>query len=422
MEINRINAKTLTGPRSYFTDIDPKDRDYDERTTVRKLKLQLLTKEKIVIAASSLFHEIGYNLFSKDSGLISCLESGLIIPAIRNQFPTVTDFFEHKKEGYSIAARDFYSKNVGYSVPWDLQENSEWFKGIFFENLLDKNSLLRTRAGITSDIASEVKRSIEKKIEERGKNSFFQREDITEACKILGKEKQIYINEFANLIYRLSGSRVVNSEPHFPQSNLVKVGISGNDEKTSDEAIFWDIYVETIVTHINSATIISPERLDRLTFDNILKIRKSLFDVDFSTKYDKLIAKAKSKVDIKNPKKIVLTQEEINQSANELMKKFQERIEFELNLKNQTDRTNALLQTASGLSLLATPTIGAVVGIISLCGAIPEITSLFSKSLGEILEYRFQKFKNSINIKIGWSEDHKKSLIEGYKAIVTFGL
>ena len=58
-----ILPEALTGPRSYFTDIDPKDPSYDQIDVVRKLKLQLLTKQNIVIAASSLFHDIGFHLF-----------------------------------------------------------------------------------------------------------------------------------------------------------------------------------------------------------------------------------------------------------------------------------------------------------------------------------------------------------------------
>jgi hypothetical protein len=46
---------TLSGPRSFFTDIDPTDPNYDKRDAITKLKLQLLTKERIVVAASSLF-------------------------------------------------------------------------------------------------------------------------------------------------------------------------------------------------------------------------------------------------------------------------------------------------------------------------------------------------------------------------------
>jgi hypothetical protein len=48
--IIQLDALKFTGPRSFFTDLDPNDRTYDEQTVKLKLKLQFLTKEKVVIA------------------------------------------------------------------------------------------------------------------------------------------------------------------------------------------------------------------------------------------------------------------------------------------------------------------------------------------------------------------------------------
>ena len=58
-----------------------------------------------------------------------------------------------------------------------------------------------------------------------------------------------------------SGSRVVNSESHFPQSNLTRLGVTDDDKIVSDESIFWDIYVETVISFLNSAIKLTPERL-----------------------------------------------------------------------------------------------------------------------------------------------------------------
>ena len=44
----------------------------------------------------------------------------------------------------------------------------------------------------------------------------------------------------------MSGARTVDSERHFPQSNITNVNLSGKDEHLSDESIFWDIYVEAV--------------------------------------------------------------------------------------------------------------------------------------------------------------------------------
>ena len=105
-----INANDLTGPRSSFTDIDPKDTDYQEDFVRIKLKLQLLTKEKIIIAASSLFHDIGDHLFAGDKGLIAALENGIIIPAIRNEYAGPEEFFNKRKSEYSLKAKKTMKK------------------------------------------------------------------------------------------------------------------------------------------------------------------------------------------------------------------------------------------------------------------------------------------------------------------------
>lgn len=81
-KIEELSPDTLTGPRSYFTDIDPNIPESGNIDTIRKLKLQLLTKEKIVVAASSLFHDIWFNILKNDRGLIHSLNNGILIPAI----------------------------------------------------------------------------------------------------------------------------------------------------------------------------------------------------------------------------------------------------------------------------------------------------------------------------------------------------
>jgi len=98
-KIVNINPESLTGPRSFFTDIDPTDQNYDKHDAIRKLKLQLLTtKERIIIAASSLFHDIGLDIFMQHPDLVEALEKGFIVPAIRTEFDSVEAFFLSKKD------------------------------------------------------------------------------------------------------------------------------------------------------------------------------------------------------------------------------------------------------------------------------------------------------------------------------------
>lgn len=419
----KINASKLTGPRSYFTDIDPQDPDYQEILIKRKLKLQFLTKEKIIIAASSLFHDIGYHLFSNDKGLIAALEKGIIMPAIRNQYADPEEFFEQRKANYSLEAKQFFTSHVTHSVPWDLHENSSWFKNTFYSHLMDSHSLLREKISFAESMAKEFIFLLEEEIKKsEGAQKFLQREHIDKIGKNYSSEINLYLNNYANLIYRISGSRVVNSEGHFPQANLTKLGVTRNDNIVSDESIFWDIYVETIISFLNSVLRLTPERLDHLSFEDILKMRKTIFDKEFAREYDSLIKIAKSGVKIGDPEKVILKQEEINAAACNLRINFCKRIQEEINVIETSERENALWQVANVLALISTPTINLIIGSLSALKSIPEITAPLSHPLSDSIHHRFQWIRNYINSKIGWSKQQKKTLLDGYKELLTYGL
>lgn len=303
--LKEILPNELIGPRSYFTDIDPNDKNYNRKDSIQKLKLQLLTKEKIVVAASSLFHDIWMEVFRDFPDLTPALEEGIIVPAIRNQFNRVTDFFESKK--YPSTNKNYFIDHVTHSVPWDLNENTSWFKQYFIKGLKDGNSVLRKQGGITQEQAASMILQLEELIEQEPlETRFLQRKHIEKVAKKFNNILEQFLVNYANLIYRLSGARVVNSEGHFPQSNLTELGLVGNDQLLSDEGIFWDIYAETVFSYLGTAMRLSPERLDNLKFKDVLAIRKALFDKGFSSEYDSLIGLVKKQANLSDPAKLIL--------------------------------------------------------------------------------------------------------------------
>lgn len=417
-----IYPDQLSGPRSYFTDIDPYDPTYNEGDVIRKLKLQLLTKEKIVIAASSLFHEIGYNLVAKDKGLTSALGSGIILPAIRNQFDSPKAFFENKTE-YPASARDFFIEHVTSAVSWDLMDNANWFKNAFYSALREDNSLLRRNGRIGADEAQDILFSLNVIIESEPDDSqFLQRKHIEEVAKKAPAATATYLVNYSNLIYRLSGARVVNSEGHFPQSNLTKLELAGNDKLICDDSIFWDIYIETVLSFLNSAIRLTPERLNGLAFKDILTIRKVLLDSLFIKGYDRLISLAKKETTIDDPERLLLQMHEINEVANELKKLFSEKVESEIVQQNTAVRENALLQVANALALVASPEVGLIVGSLTALKSIPEITAEASPQLTTSIKNRMGWMREFVNSRIGWSEPQRRELIDAYKALVSYGL
>lgn len=414
-----ITPRELTGPRSYFTDIDPKDQSYDQPDVTRKLKLQLLTKKNIVIAASSLFHDVGFTLFSSDPGLTKALQEGIVLPAIRDEFNGVGGFFDAKGiNGYSPASRRYFASNTGHYVPWSLAENTKWFQQVFFDNLTDTQSLLRSRSPISdsavSDLVGELNNIVASKPDGQ---RFLSRNDISQVAFKMGEANAAYLNNFGHLIYRISGARVVNSEGHFPQSNLTNLGFAGNDRQLADARIFWELYVEAVISHITSAARLSEDRLDSLSFEDILKVREGLFDAAFAETFDSLMKKAKADVNLHDPNQLLMTQEEISAVSTRLATVLRERVGMELGVPD--DRSNNLMQLGSVVELF---TGGIVFGTVGALKAIPEITSLASPKLADAITSRVNAVKRFVASETGWNPKQQKALISGYTSLLTYGL
>ena len=417
-----ISPESLSGPRSFFTDIDPKDPNYDQEDAIRKLKLQLLTKERVVIAASSLFHDIGLGIFMQHPDLVNTLEEGIILPALRNEYDGVEAFFNDKRE-YSERNRTFFTQHVRYVVPWDLTNNTNWFKQHFIQALSSPDSVLRKKGGLSEEQALDIERRINTRmIEENEKNRFFQIKHVQEIAKMYPARMESFLNNYAILIYRLSGSRVVNSEGHFPQSNLTKLEIVENESVLSDDNIFWDIYTETVFSHLGTAIRLTRDRLDNISFKNIIIIRHNFFDSGFSYDYDRLIAMVKQKADINDPDRLILHMHEISNLAAGLQSSFSSRVRSELSRKDTSETENALWQICNALSLLASTDVGLVIGTLSTLKSLPEITAPISKKLADAMRDRFAWMREFVNTRIGWSDTQRKSFLDAYKRLVTYGL
>ena len=420
--IKELMPENLTGPRSYFTDIDPVVPGSDSIEAIRKLKLQLLTKETIIIAASSLFHDIWYKLLKDDKGLVDCLRNGILIPAIRDSFGGVSGFFAEKN--YPTDNENFFINNLLCYVTWSLKANTNWFKAKYMEGFDNPNSVLRKAASLSDDQASIIRNKLSLLIEAEDVGSrFLQRPHIEQVSKLVQEGAGNILIEYANLVYSISGSIVVNAEGHFPQSDLSNVSIVGNERLLKDENIFWDIYVEAVFTLLGSAIRITPDRLDNFKFEDILKIRKEFFNIGFPGDYDALLKSVKENVDIEDPDKLILHAHEIAELAAKLLAAFSERVKSELSIKDYKVREGALWQMASGISIVSNPAVaGAAIGVVSTFKALPEITLPFSKRVSTSLEERYQWMYNFINTKLGWSKEQKKSFLDAYKALVQYGL
>jgi hypothetical protein len=411
-EIDYLLPEHLTGPRTYFTDLDPQDEDYDEQDVLRKLKLQLLLKKTVVIAASSLFHDLGYRLFIQHPDLIPALEQGILVPALRDQYATPDVFLKSKRE-YSPASRSFFLAHTRIVVPWSLSEASSWFRRKLLEALQHPDSVLRRGAGITDTEAHDIVLRIEDRIAAEPKDSqFLQRTHIHDVASSLDGTKRAFLESYGHLLYRLLGAYAVRSEGHFPQANLTRLHLTEDEAKLADTRIFWDLYVEAVMSALNSVVQLTPDRLDRLTFKDILVIRKQFFKAGFSDEYDKLIAAAKDDTAIADPERLILRMHEINSAATRLRNDFRVRVFSELAVPNSSERETALWQVVNILVLLAGPLLNLVVGMLSAVKALPEITALASPKLAEGISDRQQWVRQFVNSRIGWSDSQRRTFLD----------
>ncbi|MDP8033935.1 hypothetical protein QJU43_05920 [Pasteurella atlantica] len=416
-----LSPGMLEGPRSFFTDLDPRDKSTCRLDALRSLKLQLLTKKWIVIGASSIFHSEWSDIIRKNEGLVDALNQGIIIPAIRYDYGDITGFFNAKRE-YSKVDRGFFIENTSKIMVWDIDFNSSWFTDRVFDALVRSNSVLRKSTHLNDVVASEIKDYLLDLLLHEEINQYLRREHLIKATKKYGKILGSSLNEYGNLVYRMSGARTVDSEGHFPQSSITDINISGIDNILSDDSIFWDVYVEAVFSNINSAVKISKSRLDSLSFTDVLTIREKLLSIGFCDGYDALLKGVKESVDIDDPEKLILHAEEIVEIALKLKSEFTSQLKEDKKWFESKDLSGSIWQMANGLSLLGGPTTGTLMGVVSTLGALPEITAPFSKKISNQISNRIVWMERFINSKIGWSHSHRGAFLSAYKELVMHGL
>jgi len=301
IRMKRIDPVNFQGPRAYFTDFDYKIvrfKHYKEayrKEVERRLKIILLTKNTVVCAASHITHEFAYNIF-KDNPVL--LTKGMILPALRRDIEHITDYFEEGAPGkYPLAQDlgieshlketmvDFYRDHVNEVVDWELIENAAWFRERLLKALNDEHSVIRR------NLIDLPKWKLDALISEIEKNDILTRELVLKGMsKWTSREQKILLN-FVNLVYHMSGARVVNCETALPQESYIDYSLtdfSKHRAMLSDTQVFLKIFFE-LAFEILYRDILPVELLDTLSFEDIYYLRKPLQSSSFCKKYDELI-------------------------------------------------------------------------------------------------------------------------------------
>lgn len=416
--IERIIPTNFHGPRAYITDFDPKivqfklNRESYKREVERRLKIILLTKNIVVCAASHLNNEFTYNLL-KDNPIL--LEKNMIIPALRRDKQHITDYLDDMSVNNKLKREieGFYESYVKKVVDWELMENTSWFKANLLEALKDEHSVIRRNL---PNLSKEKLNSLVSEIE---KNKILTREIVLEGISTWSiKEQKILLN-FVNLIYHMSGARVVNCESVLPQENYIDYSLtdfSKHRTTLSDTQVFLKIFFELAfeILHMNT---LPTELLDVLSFEDIHYLRKPIEKSSFREKYDELIQKSiqiikGSETDFKSAAYNIEKPLEI---LKQVSKTFEENFQQELSefmKKKHKETVKGLWKSSLSLG------IGAA-GLVPIIGIIPTAFGLVNTSREVFVNlnqyFKSKKEMNNYDLYLKKKERMLRQLIEKYQ-------
>jgi hypothetical protein len=374
--MKRINPSSFSGPRAYFTDFDHRivtrtsNLQTLKRKGERKLKALLLLKGQIVCAASHLATRFAYEFFEINPILLT---SGAIIPAFRSDKTDLSELFARKRFKEKDSAIQFYKDSIQKTVNWNLDDNSMWFRDRFLSDLEDEQSVLRshisdTYQGILSNLASEIRNG-----------ALLGRELIDRLAKDLPRSEKRLLQNYRELLYHMSGARVVNCESALPQENYIDYDLADIKQRRvrlSEEQILSKLFIELIFDSLQRS-MLPVELLDLLSFEDIIAIRQPLMSSSFQTKYDQLIKKV---VDTYSPDTHkILNIDELEKIRNDLSNTFDEILQKELPRflkKKAFVQTKQLVSVSSSVALGlagAVPGVGLVASAISVLKDTPAL-------------------------------------------------
>jgi hypothetical protein len=293
--MERLDPGALSGPRAYFTAFDYRivartsNRAKLRREVERKLKALLLIKSTIVCAASHLASAFAYDIFRDCPQLLS---DGHVVPAFRQDMHDLEELFSRKRFSARNDCLLFYEENIKKTVSWDLHENSGWFRDRFAAELADDASMVRRNMG---DLSTQSAMAL---LEGIRSNPILTRAKVEQLASGLTASQRHVLLNYRELIYHMSGARVVNCESSLPQENYIDydlADLSQRRAKLSDDQILWKLFIEAVLESFQLA-MLPVELLDDLSFKDILLMRGPLLDSTFQEEYDNLVSTAISAV------------------------------------------------------------------------------------------------------------------------------
>jgi hypothetical protein len=332
------DATTLTGPRTYFTLLDEnnlktvqdKRKYYDDLEGT--LKVLLLTKNNIVIAASHLTSDEALTFFRDKEMLFS---DKIILPALRSEFATFREMYYSRFPDGKREIPEFFGNVISEVIPWKLEDNSGWFRDRIREEATNSNSVLRKNLQRLGGERPFLKVLDNQLSHSESTGNYFSRERLTKDIESsFPHQTAIALNQWVDLLYYISGARVVNCENYLPQENFVNYNLAtlGTEKHIlTEKEIFHSILMAVVLANIyNQAYPVDIIR--NLSIRDIVDFRsKNQKQGDlFRAKYDECLAVCEKFRNASEKEELLLSLEKLLDLADEIKMSFSGRMEAEL--------------------------------------------------------------------------------------------
>jgi hypothetical protein len=415
----------LRGPRVYFTSLDYSISDERFAQGLSSLKLQAILKQKIVVPASSLFHDKWFQLVQNDPGFKYLITSGAILPAIRDNYDSVRSFFDDHPT-YSSRARDFYTSSVRDALHWSLDDTTEWFSEKLVASIGDPQSISRQFLLLPEH---DIQKVIGEINEARAGPGMFTRKAAMEILSNFPIADQSKVSGLLDLLYGISGAKAVNAEGHFPQF-LFNFEAPGATLRLDDDAIFWDYFVGGIMESLNTLCRLDTERMATLSFSDIVGLRNGTEFSNFSDKFDQLARLAKASVPINDEDKLILNCSEILEVGSSLKSTFFNELKRELEAQKLKGKLSGIYETTNtvvsiGSMIAGGPVVGAAgvaFGLLSSFNSSPVAARIFGPSVQAKIADCVAIVKNRVSRMSGLPSGDKTALVDMYRRLVLHGI
>lgn len=143
------------------------------------------------------------------------------------------------------------------------------------------------------------------------------------ATLLTGDDQKIMLN-FRDILYHMSGSRVIRCERHLPPATYVDFSqhdMANGDVALDETSVFWKVFMEVAFESLQRP-FLPIEVLDLLTFEDIYHIRQPLHNSVFLQQYEQVLQQATRIRQLQDPLALLHDVETMMQVRESLQKTF----------------------------------------------------------------------------------------------------